>query len=638
MPASAAEATAPPTAESFSYPGAAQILAQQHVTLKSGDGNIQLADCASTENLVEVFSRTLDLGPVKVCFRVTGLGGYLALELPKVYNIKGDDHAVKATLNTGGSVSSMELRNNFYAPVGEGTSSEGTTLLELTATGGPAVPADTTDTPALGRVVIGQPGHIGGRACTATLVDRYWALTSASCFTDTPASLGAGAPATKGAVSIGGKTVDIAELVPRTDRDLVMARLAAPVDDITPAKLATTPPVAGEDLRVPGFGRTATQWRPSASHTVTHTVGAVTATGVDTTPAAGSSAICQGDTGAPLLRNANGITQIAAIAARSWQGGCLGTLATETRTGASSTRTDDLSAWVADLRFRSADVQAGTHVQVIGANDTLWDTVVGPRPGGSWSPVTSGTLAAVDTVAIGDTLHIFVVGSDGHVYTRDGKVGGTWTPWGEVPGGAAGVSGITATARGTMVSLQIIGSDGSLYSTGVDYAAGYWRPSWDRVDTNNLKAVTSATTANGAVHVFAVNEDRRVYTRDNNLDGSWTAWGEVPGNAVGVEDITASARGNIVDLQIIGSEGSLYTTNGNFDAGHWDPAWSKVSDNKLRAITSSAENNVVHVIAINEDYKVYQRDADYNAGRWTEWSEVPGGAVGVKALTAATTG
>ncbi|MFD0568357.1 hypothetical protein ACFQ0T_02535 [Kitasatospora gansuensis] len=226
MSASAAEATPPLTVEGFSYPGAAQILAEQHVTLKSGDGNIQLADCTSTDNLIEVFSRTFDTGSVKVCFKVTGPTGYLALELPKVYSVKGDDHTVKATLNTGGSVSSVDIKKNLYTPVGEGTSTDGTTLLELNATDGPAAAAVTTDTPAVGSLVIGQPGRAGSRACTATLVDRIWALTSAAASPTPPPRSPASAPATKSTVTIGGKTVDIVELVPRTDRDLVMARLA----------------------------------------------------------------------------------------------------------------------------------------------------------------------------------------------------------------------------------------------------------------------------------------------------------------------------------------------------------------------------------------------------------------------------
>ncbi|MBB4944836.1 hypothetical protein F4556_000371 [Kitasatospora gansuensis] len=357
MPASAAEATAPLAVENFSYPGAAKILTDSHVTLKSGDGNIRLADCTSTDNLIEVFSRTFDTGSVKVCFKVTGPSGFLALELPKVYSVKGDDHTVKATLNTGGSVSSIDIKKNLYTPVGEGTSADGTTLLELNATDGPAAPAVTTDTPAIGSVLVGQPGRPGSRACTATLVDRYWALTSAGCFTDTPATLAAGAPATKSTVTIGGKTVDITELVPRTDRDLAMARLATPIEDITLAKVATTAPVAGESLRIPGFGRTATQWRPTNPHNVTHTAGAVTATGLDSTPAAGSSAVCQGDTGAPLLRTANGSTEIVAVASRSWLGGCLDAPAGETRTGAGSTRVDNLGTWIQQTRWRTAQVR-----------------------------------------------------------------------------------------------------------------------------------------------------------------------------------------------------------------------------------------------------------------------------------------
>ncbi|MET8756241.1 VCBS repeat-containing protein, partial [Streptomyces sp. NPDC004667] len=38
---------------------------------------------------------------------------------------------------------------------------------------------------------------------------------------------------------------------------------------------------------------------------------------------------------------------------RSWQGGCLGTPTTETRTGAISTRTDDLTGWVKTTAYRA---------------------------------------------------------------------------------------------------------------------------------------------------------------------------------------------------------------------------------------------------------------------------------------------
>ncbi|MBD0674519.1 trypsin-like serine protease [Streptomyces sp. CBMA156] len=575
--------------------------------------------------------------PSEVCFKITGPTGYLAVEIPKVYNIRGNDNSVKATLNTAGNITSVDVSKNLWTPVGESVG-DATTLLELTATDGPAAPAPSGDFPAVGTVTVDQPGrNANAKACTATLVDRNWVLTAASCFGDKPA---AGAPAVKSTATFGGRTVGIAELAPRTDRDLVMARLTLPVNDVTPVTVGATEPAAGESLKVAGYGRTATEWTPFKVHATTHTVGSVAATSVDTAPAAGQAPVCQGDAGAPLLRDKNGATEIAAVASRSWQGGCLGTPATETRTGSSAARVDDLGAWVKELGLRTADVKPGTHVQIVGVNSALWDTVTDKASGwlGTWSPIDSSALTAVDSVAIGDTVHVFVVGA-GRVYTKDGKVGGNWTPWREVPGGAAGVLGITATARGNTVSLQIIGSDATVWDSTADYAngTGSWS-GWVKLGDNTAKYLSSATTPDNTVRLYSVGTDGRVYTRDKLTNGQWTPWGEIPGGAVGVNGITAAARGYTVDLQIIGGIGDLFTTYGHYDQGRWDQQWQKVSDNRLKAISSSAEGNIVHLVAVNEDYKVYSRDADYNAGKWTPWTEIPGGAVGVKAITATTTG
>ncbi|WP_049652937.1 trypsin-like serine protease, partial [Kitasatospora sp. MY 5-36] len=139
------------------------------------------------------------------------------------------------------------------------------------------------------------------RACTGALVDRYWVLTAASCFSDDPAqpqALAAGAPKWKTTVTVGGQSAEVAELVPRQDRDLVMARLATPVDGIAPLPLATAAPTAGQSLRVPGFGRTKDEWVPSKLHTGVFTLDTVSATGIGTT-GTGGAAICKGDTGAP---------------------------------------------------------------------------------------------------------------------------------------------------------------------------------------------------------------------------------------------------------------------------------------------------------------------------------------------------
>ncbi|MFJ9949338.1 hypothetical protein ACIQTO_15845, partial [Kitasatospora sp. NPDC091207] len=118
--------------------------------------------------------------------------------------------------------------------------------------------------------------------------------------------------------------------------------------------------------------------------------------------------------------------------------------------------------------------------------------------------------------------------------------------------------------------------------------------------------------------------------------GRWTDWVDLPGSLPNVKAISASTHGTTIDLAIAGAN-AFYTTSGHYDTGYWDPQWTKISDNRLKAITSTTSDNVVHVYAVNEDDKVYGIDADYNAGRWTSWSDVPGGATGAKAITATST-
>lgn len=190
------------------------------------------------------------------------------------------------------------------------------------------------------------------RGCSGVLVDAEWLLTAASCFAADPAAsltVPAGKPAQKTVATIGradlsgtdGAVREIVELVPRTDRDVVLARLNRPVTGVTPIALATSAPAAGEELAFAGYGRTKSEWVPLQRHAGALTVDSAGATTAAVTGKDGAAA-CAGDTGGPVVRG----SQLVALNSRSFQGGCYGIDAAETRTGGVVARVDDLASWV----------------------------------------------------------------------------------------------------------------------------------------------------------------------------------------------------------------------------------------------------------------------------------------------------
>ncbi|MEV7347245.1 trypsin-like serine protease [Streptomyces sp. NPDC093544] len=196
----------------------------------------------------------------------------------------------------------------------------------------------------------------GTRACTGTLVNAQWLLTAASCFADNPATsltVPAGKPALKTTATIGrtdltttsGVVRNVVELVPHTDRDLVLARLDRSVTNVTPVTISTTTPAAGEELQVAGYGRTTDEWAPLKLHTGAFTVDSVITPDIGVTGKDGA-AVCMGDTGGPALRVTNGTAELVAVNSRSAQGGCFGVEAAVTSTAAVDTRVDDVRAWV----------------------------------------------------------------------------------------------------------------------------------------------------------------------------------------------------------------------------------------------------------------------------------------------------
>jgi hypothetical protein len=152
MPSGAVADEAPPsTVEDFAYPGAAQILAEQNVRLIGGDGHVLLVDCATPPQgdigLLKVFTTDEEIGADgigRVCFKVTASTGVLSLEVPGVYEIRGDGlrtgtgHEVTAQLRSEeGEEITVACDPDGSTQVGQGADPNAppTTLLTLTVTG-----------------------------------------------------------------------------------------------------------------------------------------------------------------------------------------------------------------------------------------------------------------------------------------------------------------------------------------------------------------------------------------------------------------------------------------------------------------------------------------------------------------------
>ncbi|MCZ4099891.1 MULTISPECIES: hypothetical protein [Streptomyces] len=123
-PAVAADDTAPPSAvEDFAYPNAAKVLADKGIKLIKGDGHILLVDCADAAAQIKVMTvEDETVGRAGTyCFKVNAKTGYLALEVPRVFYLKTQDHPITAGLTAGGETQTVDVPQGGFKGVGEGT-------------------------------------------------------------------------------------------------------------------------------------------------------------------------------------------------------------------------------------------------------------------------------------------------------------------------------------------------------------------------------------------------------------------------------------------------------------------------------------------------------------------------------------
>ncbi|MEU1290519.1 hypothetical protein ABZ449_40830, partial [Kitasatospora sp. NPDC005856] len=186
------------------------------------------------------------------------------------------------------------------------------------------------------------------------------------------------------------------------------------------------------------------------------------------------------------------------------------------------------------------------------------------------------------------------------------------------------------------VVLSIVGADGVLYTQYGNYDQGHFDANWTM---RNGASLTSLTTVNGdsnTIRIYAVGAGGRVYGEDFTLySNSVGGWGEIPGGAVGVKDIAGSMSGNNVVLSIVGADGVLYTQYGNYDQGHFDANWTTRNGASLTSLTTvNGDSDTIHIYAVGPGGRVYGEDYTLYSNSVGNWAEIPGGAVGVKDITA----
>ncbi|MDT0420492.1 MULTISPECIES: hypothetical protein [unclassified Streptomyces] len=107
--------------EDFAYPQADKILAEKGLVLKRGDGHITLADCASGTGQLELLARNKG---DKLCFDVVGNEGFLTMEIPAVYSVRGNDYSTTVDMTVGDEEKSFPITENTWTPVGESADPE----------------------------------------------------------------------------------------------------------------------------------------------------------------------------------------------------------------------------------------------------------------------------------------------------------------------------------------------------------------------------------------------------------------------------------------------------------------------------------------------------------------------------------
>ncbi|MFD8316842.1 N-acetylmuramoyl-L-alanine amidase [Kitasatospora purpeofusca] len=244
---------------------------------------------------------------------------------------------------------------------------------------------------------------------------------------------------------------------------------------------------------------------------------------------------------------------------------------------------------------------------------------------------------------MGSQLHAVTV-ANGHVHTADRNLNtGEWSPWYDLQvAGLAGpltssVTEVTVAATGSTMHVVVV-AGGRLLEATADYAAGRWNQWGDISGVLNLPTGALnriAASANGNVmHINGVGTDGRIHVADADYNrGVWaygditSAVGPLSGTITGLATVAVGSKQQLLVLV----DGKVKQATADYAAGSWY-GWGDISaitgqTTPLTKLSVTYTGNSLRLFGVGGG-RILNANGDYAAGAWSGWMDTqsPGAA------------